>query len=110
MNNINTLAELVDPNVKISIFRKGKYEYSLNSNDYLDMTRDMLKSTETITIDLYRFHKRANGVMVISGKHVYLDRDNRERTVYVSFVMERIGGRWTLTQAGTAPDRIDEPR
>jgi hypothetical protein len=107
-NDINPLVNLTDPNVKIAVFLKGKYEYSLNANDYLDMTRDMLQTTDTVQFDLTRFHKRAAGVYVISGKHVYTDKEGNKRTVYVSFVVERLNGRWTLTQVGTAPDHIQE--
>jgi len=107
-NDINSLVNLTDPNVKIAVFLKGKYEYSLNANDYLDMTRDMLQTTDTVQFDLTRFHKRASGVYVISGKHVYTDHDGNKRTVYVSFVVERLSGHWTLTQVGTAPDHIQE--
>jgi hypothetical protein len=107
-NDINPLVNLTDPNVKIAVFLKGKYEYSLSANDYLDMTRDMLQTTDTVQFDLTRFHKRASGVYVISGKHAYTDHDGNKRTVYVSFVVERLSGHWTLTQVGTAPDHIQE--
>lgn len=106
--NIEPLVQLTDPNIKISVFRKGKYEYSMSANDYLDMTRDMLRTTETVKFDLYRVRRRAAGVYVVSGRHEYNDRDGRHRTVYVSFVLERVYSRWTLTQVGTAPDRIQE--
>ncbi len=106
--NIQALVDLTDPNVRIAVFLKGRYEYSLAPNDYLDMTRDMLRNTDTIQFELYRVHRRAAGVYVISGKHVYRDPDGRTRTVYVSYVLERINGRLTLTQVGTAPDHIQE--
>jgi len=107
-SNIDLLAELTDPNVRIAVFRRGKYEYTLEANDYLDMTRDMMRTTETIDFDLYRVRRRARDVYVVSGKHVYLNRDDEKRTVYVSFVLERLQGRWVLTQVGTAPDRIED--
>lgn len=106
--DINLLAELTDPKVHIAVYRRGTYEYSLSPNDYLDMTRDMMRTTETIDFDLYRVRRRARDVYVVSGKHVYRNRDGDRRTVYVSFVLERLRGRWTLTQVGTAPDRIQD--
>ena len=107
--DVNPLVNVTDPSVKIAIFLKGKYEYSIAANDYLDMTRDALNAADTITFDLYRVHRRASGVYVVSGKHVYRNRDGEVHTVYVSYVLERINGRWVITQIGTAPDRIREP-
>jgi hypothetical protein len=107
---IEPLVELTHPDVRIAIFRKGKYEYTVEPNDFLDMTRDAMRATDTISYDLYRFKKRAAGVYVVSGRHTYRNRDGEKRTVYVSYVIERLNGRWVLTQVGTAPDRIQEPR
>ena len=106
--NIDSLVTLTDPNTKIAVFLKGKYEYSLDSNDYLDMTRDAFQTTQTISFDMTRIHERAAGVYVVSGEHTYVDPSGRARKVYVSFVIEEIRGVWTLTQVGTAPDRIQE--
>ena len=108
--SIEPLVEITDPGVRIAIFRKGNYEYSVEPNDFLDMTRDAMRATDTISFDLYRFKRRATGVYVISGKHVYRNREGERRTVYVSYVVERLNSRWVLTQVGTAPDRIQEPR
>lgn len=106
--NIDALVALTDPKIRIAIFLKGKYDYSLDANDFVDLTRDALQSTETISFDLTRIHERAAGVYVVSGKHVYKDHNGNSRTVYVSYVVEDIGSEWTLTQVGTAPDRIQE--
>lgn len=108
--NIDALVTLTDPKIRIAVFLRGRYEYSLDANDYVDLTRDALQSTETIAFDLTRIHERAAGVYVVSGEHVYRDHDGRSRKVYVSYVLEDIGGVWTLTQVGTAPDRIQEWR
>jgi hypothetical protein len=106
--NIELLVHLTDPNIRIAIFQRGKYEYSLNANDYLDMTRDAMQAIDTIQFDLYRIRQRAEGVYVVSGKHVYRNPEGERRTVYVSFVLERLSGRWVITQVGTSPDRIQE--
>ena len=108
LGNIEPLVNLTDPQVRIAVFLKGKYEYSLDPSDYLDMTRDALHTTETIQFDLYRVQKRAAGVFVVSGKHIYRNRDGERRTVYVSYVLERLADRWTITQVGTSPDRIQD--
>ena len=80
----------------------------MNANDYLDLTRDALSSMKTLQFDLTLLHKRAEGVFVVSGKHVYWGQNGQPRTVYVSYVLESLRDQWTLTQVGTAPDRVQE--
>ena len=106
--NIDALVALTDPNTEIAIYLKGNYEYSIDANDYLDLTRDALSSMKTIQFDLTLLHKRAEGVYVVSGKHVYWGKNGETRTVYVSYVLESLRDQWTLTQVGTAPDRVQE--
>lgn len=108
--DVQSLVDITDPKVRIAVFQRGKYQYSIDPGDYLDMTRDALQSTETVAFDLYRVHQRGAGVYVVSGKHEYRNHDGETRTVYVSYALERIDGRWLLTQVGTAPDRIEEPK
>jgi hypothetical protein len=108
--NIDSLVALTDPNVRIAVFLRGKYKYTLSPDDYIDLTRDALHATETVSFDITRVHERASGVYVVSGDHVYRDRDGRTRQVYVSFVLESINNVWTLTQVGTAPDRVQKWR
>ena len=86
--NIDSLVALTDPNIKIAVFLKGKYEYSLHASDFVDLTRDALQSTETIAFDLTRIHERAAGVYVVSGEHTYVEHDGSSRKVYVSYVLE----------------------
>ena len=107
-SDIDLLARYADPSTRIAVFRNGEYEYSLHANDYLDMTRDAMREWDTLSFDLYRVRRRSDGVYVASGRHDYRDREGRRRTVYVSFAVERLFGRWVLTQVGTAPDRIQD--
>ncbi|HLJ57413.1 MAG TPA: hypothetical protein VKT77_20410 [Chthonomonadaceae bacterium] len=101
--DIALLAPLTDPGTKIAIFTKGHYEYSLEPNDYLDMTRDFIRSVKTVDFNAYRVHYKANGVYQVFAKHVYRDQDGVNKTVNLCIVLERIGGRWTLTQIDSTP-------
>lgn len=74
--DIDSLVALTDPKTEIAIFLKGEYQYSMSSNDFLDLTRDALAAMRTLQFDLTRLHKRAAGVFVVSGKHVYRDQNS----------------------------------
>ncbi|MES1147200.1 MAG: hypothetical protein ABUL49_00445 [bacterium] len=105
-DNIESLVALTDPNREIAVYLQGKYAYSTPASDYCDLTRDALRNTSTISFELNRVHRRSDRVYVVSGRHIYRDRIRHRRTVYVSYVFEDIGDRWTLIQVGTSPDRI----
>ncbi len=104
--NIDSLVTLIDPKINISVFLRGKYDYSISSTDFVDLTRDAIRSTETISFDITRIHERAAGVYVVSGEQTYKSQDGGMRKVYFSYVLEDLAGYWTLTQVGTSPDHI----
>ena len=102
-SDIQPLVDLTDPNVKIAVFQRGKYEYSLGANDYLDLTRDALTHMDTISFTLDRVKKNGVGVYTVSGKQIYVDSNNQQYKVYVSYVLQRIDGHWIITQVGSSP-------
>ena len=105
--DIGLLAPLTDPSVNIAIFSKGHYQYSLNPNDYLDMTRDFLRSVHTTDFNAYRVHRKNSSVYQVFAKHTYTDQDGASRTVYQCIVLERVRGRWTITQIDSSPAHLN---
>jgi len=101
--DIELLAPLTDPGTKIAIFARGHYEYSLDANDYLDMTRDFMRSVHTTDFDAYRVHYKTNGVYQIFARHSFKDQDGQSKVVNLCIVVERIGDRWTITQIDSSP-------
>jgi hypothetical protein len=106
--DIERLVYVTDPRTRIAIFRKGRYDYSLDANDYLDITRDFMRSIDTLEFDIYRVRRVSSSVYVASAKHIYRDHANRRRTVYLSFALERPYGRWVISQVDTSPEYIEE--
>jgi hypothetical protein len=106
--NVDALVSLIDPNMSVAVYLRGHYKYSLAANDFVDLTRDAIQSTQTVQFTLNMLHQRAPNVFSVSGTNVYRDHSGNSRTVYVSYVLQDISGQWTLTQVGTAPDRIQK--
>jgi hypothetical protein len=102
--NIDGLVALIDPNTRIAIYLRGQYQYSMDANNYVDLTRDAILSMTNVSFNLTYLHQRAPGVFSACGTQTYRDPSGGTRTVYVSYVLQDISGQWTLTQAGTAPD------
>jgi len=104
--NIDAMVALIEPNVSIAIYTMGSYKYSMKANDFLDLTRDSIKSVKTVSLALDYLHEDSPTVYTLSGKQVYVGKDGTDREVYLSFVLQDMGGQWTLTQEGTSPDRV----
>ncbi|MCS6777879.1 MAG: hypothetical protein RMJ43_06790 [Chloroherpetonaceae bacterium] len=106
--NIQLLAKHVRRDVRIAVYLRGKYQYSLDATDYLDITRDALNVANTVKFTLDRIERKEANIYTVSGKHVYRDREGESRTVLVSYVLEKMDGEYIITQIGTAPERLSE--
>lgn len=107
--NIDDLVTLIDPNTSIAVYEYGHYQYSLSANDYIDLSRDAMLSMRTTGFNLTYLHERAPGVFAVGGRQSYLDQNGQTQITWVSYVLQDIGGQWTLTQVGAAPD-VKRPR
>ncbi len=104
-NDISMLVRHADPETKIAIFSKGDYQYSIQSEEYMNLTRDFMRNAETTFFNIYRVRYRQNGVFNAYAKHSFRDQDGRTQTIYLSIVLERIGDNWVITQIDTAPQK-----
>ena len=106
--DIQTLSAYIDPAAKISIYLRGKYQYSLDARDYLDLTRDAFAATKTTRFEMDAPVRKERGVYLLTGRHVYRNKDGAERTVYVNYVLELKDDKYQITQVGSAPDKVEE--
>ncbi|HZP83539.1 MAG TPA: hypothetical protein VFB21_17980 [Chthonomonadaceae bacterium] len=106
--DIELLAKHIRRDSRIAVYLRGKYQYSLDAGDYLDMTRDAFQTTKTIRVELDNVKKKENDVYTLTGRHVYRSKDGQQRTVFISFVLEKMDDNYIITQVGTAPDQIEE--
>ncbi len=100
------LSEVVDKQKRIAIYLRNKYQYSLPPQDYLDLTRDALQSTQTQRFEMDTPQRKEKGVYILTGKHTYKGGDAESHVVYVSYVVELVNQKYVITQVGTAPERI----
>ncbi len=106
--DIEKLAPYIDSKAKIAVYLRGKYQYSLDARDYLDLTRDALTATKTVRFDLDPPVRKERGVYTLTGKHVYKNKDGDERTVYVNYALELQDGKYQITQVGSAPEKVED--
>ncbi len=106
--DIQLLAKHIRRDARVAVYLRGKYQYSLDTTDYLDMTRDAFRSTQTMKFTLDKPQRKERGVYAITGSHTYKLKNGEERTVHVSYALEKMDGDYIITQVGTAPDAIIE--
>jgi hypothetical protein len=91
---------------KVRIYLRGKYKYSISAGDFGQMTRDAMSRIDTSSFELNAPQRLEDGRAFVSGKHVYRDPDGEKREVFVSYVLERDGGRWKIVEAGSGSAAI----
>ena len=105
---MDPLAKHVRKDARIAVYLRGKYQYSMDAGDYLDMTRDALTATKTTRFELDKVQRKQNGIYTVTGRHTYRDKDDNEHTVFVSYVLEKSDDGYVITQVGSAPEKVEE--
>jgi hypothetical protein len=123
--DIGLLMKHVRPYSVIDVFLEGEYAYSLDWRDYQDMTRDAMSNIRTVNFSFYRLRERNDSNVIAYGKHTYRDEyyprqislitsgyslglmtgysSSIEKTVYVSYTLERHGSDWYIKEVGVSP-------
>lgn len=107
--DIQMLAKHTRRDVAIAVYLRGKYQYSLDAADYLDMTRDAFRAARTLKFKLDKVERKEADIYLVTGRHTYRDKEGEERSVLVSYVLEKMNEDYIITQVGTAPERLEAP-
>lgn len=87
---------------RIAVFLDGKYEYSIDADDYADMTADAVSEIDTISFTWQTIKKRTDGAYTAFARHVYRDSNGTVRTVYVSYTLRMIGNEFYIEEVGAS--------
>ncbi|MDO8586436.1 MAG: nuclear transport factor 2 family protein [Armatimonadota bacterium] len=88
---------------RVHVYFKDQYEYSVDFDDYRDMTRDAMETIDTIGFEFYKVSMRYRDEVVAYGRHKYYDDDDKYSVVNVTYTLERRGGEWYITEVGSSP-------
>ncbi len=105
-NDPDLLLQYVSYNNTIDVLLEGKYAYSINAEDYMDMTSDAVKSTETSDFEYISVRKRGDDRIVAYARHRFYNLNDELQTVYVSYELERHGREWIITEVGSSPRQL----
>ncbi|HOC30778.1 MAG: hypothetical protein GYA63_03300 [Armatimonadetes bacterium] len=91
----------VSGGLPVRIYRNGKYNYSLEPEDFRDMTKDALTRVETVGFEWTRIDRQASDEYYLEAKHTFYDPDGERRTIRLTYTLERASGNWWITETGT---------
>lgn len=105
--SFDLISDYIRSDAKVAIFNRGEYSYSIDGQDFYDMTRDAMDALQTKSFEFYKIQRRSDDRIVAFARHEYNDADDIRKTVYVSYTLERSGGNWYITEAGSSASRFD---
>jgi hypothetical protein len=88
----------------IAIFLDGRYNYSLNPDDFYDLFMDVMENSRTrryIVEDV----RTSGGVTRVTARHEYLDSWGAQQTVYHEYTLEQERGGYVIREFGTSNAR-----
>lgn len=91
---------------KVKVFPGGQYRYSQPGSEFAGMLRGAMEQIDTLSFEFERPKSEAAGRAFVTGKHVFTDNAGKRQEVYVSYGLERIGGKWRIVEAGSAGSPI----
>ncbi|MHB0997828.1 MAG: nuclear transport factor 2 family protein [Armatimonadota bacterium] len=102
-NDADRIMSYIRPESSIAVFMRGDYSYSIDWQDFYDMTRDAMSSIRTRSFEFDHVSRRQKtGDIVAYAKHIFEDWDGNRETVYVSYTFERVSGDWYISEVGTS--------
>lgn len=86
----------------VAVLLDGKYDYSVESDDYVQMTFDAIDQTRTVRFTWESIRQRTDGGYTAFAKHTYRDPDENEAVVYVSYTLNKIGRNYFIVEVGSS--------
>jgi hypothetical protein len=105
--DIHFLTKHIHITEPVAVYLKGKYYYSLKGENYINITRDALATIKTVTFALEKIQPKGNDIYAVSGRHTYTDRQGKDVTVMVTYVLKKVDDYYYIIQLDTAPEKLN---
>lgn len=90
----------------VRVYTDGKYDYSLNANDFYDTYVDGVESTKTDRYEILDVKAGKDGTSArVVAKHIYNDPAGRRTTVYHNYLLVKEGNEFVIREFGTSDYR-----
>jgi len=87
---------------QVAIFTDGKYDYSLNSEDFHNMVADNSKITPTVSFQVLSVRRGSDGQAVVECVHEFKNEDGGADRVYQEYRLQEEEGRYHITDFMTS--------
>ena len=103
--DVELLARHLNGKIEVAIDLQGRYLYSLEPGDLLEITRRAYGGATGLRFICDHLHSRSDGVYALTGRHLYTDKHGVERTVFFTYVLTKVKDDYIITEIATASDR-----
>lgn len=95
------LLEHVNQAIPVRIYQKGEYKYSLEPDDFRDVTKDALNRVQTKDFEWTNVEKTSAEEVHLEAKHTLTDPDGEKHVIRLTYTLEKARGSWWITETGT---------
>lgn len=95
--------------VDIRISFNGKYSYTASADDYYAMTTDAMANMASCSVSFNRPAWISSYEIFVTGRQVFVDPDNEEHILYLSYRLRKLGYDWYIVAFGSSNRRIPNP-
>jgi hypothetical protein len=94
------------PDGRVKVYPKGQYKFTVEAKDFTAMLKDAMTKVDTMSFEFDRPRSEAAGPVLVTGVHTFVDADKQKQTTYISYGLERSGGKWLIVEAGSSSTPI----
>jgi outer membrane biosynthesis protein TonB len=86
----------------VNIYLEGQYAYSMSTDDYYDITADLIYSVYTTDFRIVNVRRGEGNYYRVVARHDFIDPSNRRQTVWMTFTLREQSGYMVIVEAGTS--------
>ncbi len=90
----------------VNIYLEGTYAYSMSTDDYYDITADLIYSVYTTDFRIVSVRRAEGNYYRVVAQHDFIDPSNRRQTVWMTFTLQEQRGNMVIVEAGTSSSPI----
>lgn len=104
-DNQRAINRLVPRNGNVAIYMDGRYDYSLNSDDFYDLYQDGIENVRTQHYEVIDSRFDGNNHARVVARQDFTDPWGKQTTIYHIYFLERERNKFVIREFGTSVNR-----
>jgi len=92
--DLGYLVRYLNDDTLIRVYRDGDLNFSMTTREFRALTLQAFEDTRTLRFRFTRIRRVANDEVRADAEHSFVGPDGRTREADLTYVLERMGGRW----------------